>query len=149
MPYFDETSSLDGVNFTPLLLLLPNLFHFFLLHWSQDCHYLFHLQRRLQLSREAYSATCMESAHRCDSDSLSSKKSDQCRRKKGRDSGSSSRRGVKFTPSKELVSSKYGTPSLPPSRASQRLDESDKLQDQIGLQHLVELMRVFNVRESS
>ena len=23
MPYFDETSSLDGVNFTPLLLLLP------------------------------------------------------------------------------------------------------------------------------
>ncbi len=32
-----------------------------------------------------------------------------------------------------------------PSRASQKLSESDKLEDQINLQHLIELMRIFHV----
>ena len=82
------------------------------------------------------------------SDNSSKKRVTSAEERSGRDSGGSSRRGVKFTPSKEPVSSKYGTPSLPPSRASQRLDESGKLQDQIGLQHLVELMRVFNVSQA-
>ena len=35
--------------------------------------------------------------------------------------------------------------SPPPPQASQKLAESSKLEDQINLQHLVELMRVFHV----
>ena len=34
-----------------------------------------------------------------------------------------------------------------PSQASQKLAESNKLEDQINLQHLVELMRIFHVRK--
>ena len=33
-----------------------------------------------------------------------------------------------------------------PSQASQKLAESNKLEDQINLQHLIELMRIFHVR---
>ena len=36
-------------------------------------------------------------------------------------------------------------PSIP-SQASQKLAESNKLEDQINLQHLIELMRIFHVR---
>ena len=35
-----------------------------------------------------------------------------------------------------------------PSQASQKLAESNKLEDQINLQHLVELMRIFHVSET-
>lgn len=44
-------------------------------------------------------------------------------------------------------SAKRSTDSTPiPSQASQKLAKSDKLEDQINLQHLVELMRIFHVR---
>lgn len=45
----------------------------------------------------------------------------------------------------ERKSARVQDPSIP-SQASQKLAESNKLEDQINLQHLIELMRIFHVR---
>lgn len=47
--------------------------------------------------------------------------------------------------SQEGKSARVQDPSIP-SQASQKLAESNKLEDQINLQHLIELMRIFHVR---
>lgn len=52
-------------------------------------------------------------------------------------------------PRNDSSSGKAATDPLLPSQASQRLAESNKLEDQINLQHLVELMRIFHVCKST